>query len=99
MLRSEGRISYEPHLRTNEIFKVINRRNIQLVEKLWKEGADINERRDISSNLHNASMRGCRKIVEFLLKHGANVDARDETLETSLHMAVSQRYFEIAECS
>jgi hypothetical protein len=62
--------------------------NIQLMQALLEEGADINgQYQKTLTPLHWAAANGKTKAVLFLLKRGANSNARDGYLCTPLHWA------------
>lgn len=64
-----------------------------LAEKLLAAGADINiPNRNENTALHFAVANP--EIVHLLIKHGANVDARNCVGETPLHIAVRLGHFE-----
>ena len=58
----------------------------EMVEYLCRRGADVN-RGQRSSSLHYAACFGRSSIVRLLLKHGGNVDLRDEDGRTPLDKA------------
>ena len=64
--------------------------HVEAAKKLLAAKADVNARDDEDySALHGAALRGNKALVEVLLAHGADVNARDKTyLATPLHLAV-----------
>ena len=67
--------------------------NLILADIFPVRGADVNAHRgDHWTPLHIASFLGSPDIVQFLLKHGARVDAVDNLSRTSLHHASGGRY-------
>ena len=46
--------------------------------------------------LHFASLGGHRMVVQFLLEHGATVDAGDEYNETALYFALANGHLGVA---
>lgn len=64
--------------------------HVEVAKKLLAAKADVNARDDEDySALHAAALRGNKDLVEVLLAHGAEVNARDKTyLATPLHLAV-----------
>jgi ankyrin repeat protein len=74
-------------------------RNIDLMEYLIEDGADVNEQ-DIfgQTALHQAVFGGQIKIVDLLIER-ANLDLKDEDGDTALDLAIlfSKRYCLIVE--
>lgn len=72
----------------------------QIVELLLKHaGADVNGVSDstLCTPLYIAASKGHKDIVVFLLSHGADVNYKDQSSETSLDIAVYRGHLEIAE--
>ena len=69
---------------------------IPTMQLLLQAGANVNQidRKDGSTSLHKAAERGLAKKVEWLLLHGAAINALDHHLETALHRATDQGYIE-----
>ena len=67
------------------------RNDVTELDRLLKSGVDINSKRDISgyTALHEAAVGGSADAVDFLVKHGANIDARDANGLTPLFVAIS----------
>ncbi|KAI8576463.1 hypothetical protein K450DRAFT_122665 [Umbelopsis ramanniana AG] len=42
-------------------------------------------------------MKGHKEVVDFLIKHGAAVDASDEDLDTTLQLAARNGYKEVVD--
>ena len=62
-----------------------------MIEVLIQSGADIEARKDYMgwTALHDAArFSNWPWIVEFLLNHGADIQARDDSGNTPLHLAV-----------
>lgn len=72
------------------IFLAIFNQNKQAVKQLIKQGADVNERSGFSKKtpLHESVLFSF-DISKTLLKHGANVNARDIYGQTPLHICMS----------
>ena len=67
--------------------------NLCLADIYPVRGVDVNAHRgDHWTPLHIASFLGSPDIVQFLLKHGARVDAVDNLFRTPLHHASGGRY-------
>ena len=65
-------------------------RMTKIAQVLLGHGASVNvHNKNGQMPLHLASQRGLSGIVEFLLKSGADVDARDSSNITPLHFAVT----------
>ncbi|TMW69750.1 hypothetical protein Poli38472_001906 [Pythium oligandrum] len=71
--------------------------SVKILELLHECGFDINpsDQGMISTPLHEASEIGYVAVVEWLLTHGANVDATDGAGKTSLHHAVNRRHSDV----
>ncbi len=65
-------------------------KEIASLEKLYQDSPDLLNTRDNSgrTRLHRAAKTGKTRLVEFLLDHGASVDAQDDFGRTPLHEAV-----------
>ena len=60
----------------------------EAVKVLLEAGANINQVNEADFNaLHGAAMRGLNEVVEFLVQHGANIDARDFRGRTAYRLA------------
>ena len=58
------------------------------VEFLHGAGADINVTNEASfTALHGAAFRGMNEVIEYLVEHGADIDARDFRGRTAYRMA------------
>ena len=58
------------------------------VEFLHGAGADINTTNEASfTALHGAAFRGMNEVIEYLVEHGADIDARDFRGRTAYRMA------------
>jgi len=71
--------------------------NVAIVHMLVDGGADIDVA-DPGNNirpLHNAATNGCTNVCEFLLKHGADMDAQTAKGDTPLHLAAANRHFDV----
>ena len=63
--------------------------NVDMVRTLVDGGANIDVV-DPAENirpLHNCAINGCNQVCEFLLRHGADMDARTHQGDTALHLA------------
>ena len=76
----------------SNIFKCARRDDINSLEKLVSEGKDINETTfNNETALHIAAARNSIKVMNFLIKNKANVNAKTElTEETPLFYAVQE---------
>lgn len=63
--------------------------NIDVVRTLLDGGAaiDVMEPAENIRPLHNCAINGCNQVCEFLLRHGADMDARTRQGDTALHLA------------
>ncbi len=60
----------------------------EAVHVLLEAGADINQVNEADfTALHGAAMRGLNEVVEFLVAHGAKIDARDFRGRTAFRLA------------
>jgi ankyrin repeat protein len=60
----------------------------ETVRVLFEAGAEINAVNEAGfTALHGAAFRGLNEIVQFLVEHGANIDARDYRGRTSFRLA------------
>ncbi len=60
----------------------------EAVQVLLDAGADINQVNEADfTALHGAAMRGLNEVVQFLVEHGANIDARDFRGRTAYRLA------------
>jgi len=60
----------------------------EAVHVLLEAGADINRVNEADfTALHGAAMRGLNEVVQFLVEHGANIDARDFRGRTAYRLA------------
>ena len=71
--------------------------NVKVVRILINSGADIDAADPVNRirPLHNAAKNGCPNVSEFLLKHGADMDARTATGDTALHLAATNKHFDV----
>ncbi|MGB5179051.1 MAG: ankyrin repeat domain-containing protein [Gammaproteobacteria bacterium] len=71
--------------------------NVEVVRMLIDGGANIDASEPGNSirPLHNAATNGCTRVCEFLLKHGADMDARTAQGDTALHLAATNRHADI----
>ena len=80
--------------------------NYRLKASLFIWGGELEIVKDIidsygnsnSTLLHLAVEGGHNEIVEYLLKHGVDFNAKDKEEETPLHVAAFQKHNEIVEC-
>jgi hypothetical protein len=71
--------------------------NVDMVRMLVNGGADIDVA-DPGTNirpLHNAATNGCTNVCEFLLKHGADMDARTVKGDTALILAAANNHIDV----
>ena len=71
--------------------------NVEVVRMLVDGGADIDvaEPGNKVRPLHNAAKNGCPHVCEFLLKHGADMDAQTARGDTALHLAAANGHADI----
>jgi cytochrome c len=69
--------------------------DVEKIEELLAQGADINESSALATPLHFAIQRGHAKAAELLIKRGANVNATS-TWGTPLHSAAAAGLIDIA---
>jgi hypothetical protein len=71
--------------------------NVDVVRMLVDGGADVDvdEPGNHIRPLHNAATNGCSHVCEFLLKHGANMDAQTAQGNTALHLAAANGHADI----
>ena len=75
----------------NELLKVIRRGNNQKAIELLTNSIDINAKLSSTKTLlHIAVQENNIEIVKFLLKHGANPNAKDANGNTPLHEVMSE---------
>ncbi len=70
--------------------------DVQSIETLLKNGADINEMTDNKSALHAAAARNSKEASFFLIKNGINVNLSDPKGMSALHYAADHSSYEIA---
>ncbi len=71
--------------------------HLDVLEKLIKEGANVNERNKYGNiPLHWAASYGRLSIVEELINKGADIDAKNNNGNTPLHWAVKSSHLEVA---
>lgn len=71
--------------------------NIDILELLIQNGADVNALNNGRTALHYAAENGAGKKVELLINSGAKINISDSKRETPLHLAVAKGYQEIAD--
>lgn len=71
-----------------ELIKAIFLGNLQMVEQLIEQGADINAKADNGwTALHYAAKRGYVEVVKYLIEQGADINAKNNAGETPLYEA------------
>ncbi|HVI03608.1 MAG TPA: ankyrin repeat domain-containing protein [Enhygromyxa sp.] len=70
--------------------------NIAILELLLEAGASVQPFASGYLPLHAAVRNGSFEGTQWLLAHGADIDARDEGRETPLHVAIERDQIEIA---
>lgn len=81
-----------------ELITAIRHQNVQKVQTLLSEGANVNERDEgpVRTPLMWAAAAGNITIVESLLNHGAAVNAQDDFGKTALMLAIEKGHNQIA---
>jgi ankyrin repeat protein len=70
--------------------------NVEDVEKLIEEGADVNARGNIRSTpLHYAAKKGNTAVVKILLQNYADVNLKNKKRYTALHYAVDKGHIPV----
>ena len=71
----------------------------ELAQELIERGADPNEKDGTSGTrpLHHAAESGALEVAEFLIDHGAGIDAQDDDGSTPLMNAAAWNHHDIAE--
>lgn len=79
-----------------ELFSATTIGDIHKVRAAITKGADVNANDDGDTPLHMAVMCRCENVVDFLMEHGANVDAKAADGKTPLHYAAIDGLVDIA---
>ena len=93
----------------DDLFSALDKGDLDKVKKLVEGGCDVNqkyaegttvlhlvgERHYIRGGQKPVPMRELGEIAEYLIAHGADVDARDELQHTPLHLASMLNNFEV----
>ena len=68
-------------------------------ESLLARGANVNHVRGVYNRtpLHTASLNGRTSVVELLIEHGADIEAKDRTGFTPLHCAAQEGHLAITQ--
>ena len=76
------------------LMEAISQRSLEAVKVSTEEGADVNfvDALYNSSPLHYAVQRDCYDICEFLIAHGADVNAADILGSTPLHFSLQLQF-------
>jgi len=69
---------------------------VSIIEFLIERGANVNALQGESrwTPLHSACSQGRPKIAEVLIKHGANIEAKDRSGQTPLHYAIENEHLD-----
>ena len=80
------------------LHKAVAEGQIELILKLIKEGADINEKDDQSwTPMHLACQNGQLEVIKLLRKHKARIDCREKDKLTPLHIACQNGHLEVVQ--
>ena len=75
--------------------------HVEIAELLLEHGANVNVRETCGKTVLLVAISRCQyhlvDILKFLLKYGADVNARGDALRSSLHLAVYEGKFEVAQ--
>ncbi|KAL7295714.1 hypothetical protein TKK_0011061 [Trichogramma kaykai] len=82
---------------TNVIFTAVTNGYYNIVEQLLNEGADANVSVEGSTLLHSATKNHHCDIIKLLIKHNANVHAKDHVDKLAVHYAIENDDKEILE--
>jgi ankyrin repeat protein len=90
VIRQENDISpaseMPPHDLPSIIFKAVKAGDERKVENLIQLGAPVNNRYTAGKTLvHLATSKGYLQVLRVLLENGANVNGKDDSLQTALH--------------
>lgn len=71
--------------------------NVAIVHMIIDGGADINvaDPGNGIRPLHISATKGCVDVCEFLLKHGADMDAQTAEGDTALHLAAANKHLDV----
>ena len=71
--------------------------NVAIVHMIIDGGADVNVTAPENGirPLHIAATKGCVNVCEFLLKHGADMDAQTAAGDTALHLAAANKHLDV----
>ena len=82
-----------PSCQEHDLCIAVQENNVEAVQCLVKNGANINIRCNSEAErtpLHQAALiKDFTDVMQFLLQHGADIHARDNALNTPLHIAAS----------
>jgi len=84
---------------TRQLLEAVEKGDSVLVEKVLKEGADVNSNKTISHEtvLTYAAQEGYTDIVRILIKHDVNLDMRNKRSETPLMVAAKNGHVGIVQ--
>lgn len=79
------------------LYSAVSNNHFSIINYLLENGAHVNVVCDNYSPLFKASSIGCPKVVELLLKYGADIEFTDVLNHTSLMIACKNKHYEVVE--